>query len=385
MKTEGNHIIGYKSKSPDTNIDGFRPINPATQKPVGEITYYSATEKEMDSAMELSSSAFETYKNMSAARRAEFLRAAADEIEAAGDALTQTGTAETGLPAGRLEGERGRTTGQLRLFADYIEQGFYVQAIIDEALPDRTPPRSDLRRMNHPLGPVVVFGASNFPLAFSVAGGDTASALAAGCPVVFKAHNAHPATSLLVGRALSAAVTEHDLPAGVFSLVFGQGTSVGQQLVADPRIKAVGFTGSRSGGTALMATAAARREPVPVYAEMSSVNPIFVLPSSAAGDRDALAEGFVASLNGSAGQLCTAPGLLFVPEGNDGDDLTARITEKLSAADGTTMLTPGICSSRIEGEKKLAAIDGVTEAGRGGAGAKEDAPAPAGIGRASGR
>lgn len=352
-------------------------VDPAQNAPTGP-TFTLLGDDQVAAAPEAAAEAFATYRKITPQARAAFLETAAERIDQAGEEIIATAMGETGLPEPRLRGEVGRTVNQLRLFAKVCRAGDHHGVRIEPALPDRKPlPRPDLRQRKLPLGPVAVFGASNFPLAFSVAGGDTASALAAGCPVVFKAHNAHPATSLLVGRALSAAVAEHDLPAGVFSLVFGQGTAVGQQLVADPRIKAVGFTGSRSGGTALTATAAARREPVPVYAEMSSVNPIFVLPSSAAGDRDALAEGFVASLNGSAGQLCTVPGLLFVPEGADGDDLTARITEKLSAADGTTMLTPGICSSRVEGEKKLAAIDGVTEAGRGGAGAKENAPAPA--------
>lgn len=353
MKTEGNHIIGYKSKSPDTNIDGFRPINPATQKPVGEITYYSATEKEMDSAMELSSSAFETYKNMSAARRAEFLRAAADEIEAAGDALTQTGTAETGLPAGRLEGERERTTGQLRLFADYIEQGFYVQAIIDEALPDRTPPRSDLRRMNHPLGPVVVFGASNFPLAFSVAGGDTASALASGCPVVVKAHPAHPGTSEIAARAIMRAAQKTNMPEGVFSMVQGNTHESGAYLVSHPLTCAVGFTGSFAGGKALYDLAQKRPVPIPVYSEMGSSNPVFILPGALAQNKDDIAEKLTGSVNLGAGQFCTNPGLVMLPKGEETDKFAAQLTKNFEAQTGQTMLTEGIHQSYNEGKERL--------------------------------
>ncbi|WP_017577020.1 aldehyde dehydrogenase (NADP(+)) [Nocardiopsis kunsanensis] len=352
-------------------------VDPARNTPTGP-TFTLLGDGQVAAAPRAAAEAFPTYRKLTPEARAAFLETAAERIDRAGEEIIATAMRETGLPEPRLRGEVGRTVNQLRLFAGVCRAGDHHGVRIEPALPDRKPlPRPDLRQRKLPLGPVAVFGASNFPLAFSVAGGDTASALAAGCPVVFKAHNAHPATSLLVGQAMSAAVAEHDLHPGVFSLVFGPGNAVGQELVADPRIKAVGFTGSRSGGTALMATAATRREPIPVYAEMSSVNPVFVLPSAAAGDREALAEGFVTSLNGSAGQLCTAPGLLFVPEGADGDDLAARIAEKLSAADGTTMLTPGICSSRIEGEKKLAALDGVTEVGRGGAGPKENAPAPA--------
>ncbi|WP_017614823.1 aldehyde dehydrogenase (NADP(+)) [Nocardiopsis salina] len=326
--------------------------------------------------------AFADYRKVGPEARAAFLETAAERIEQAGEEIIADAMRETGLPEARLKGELARTANQLRLFAKVSRAGDHHGVRIEPALPDRKPlPRPDLRQRTLPLGPVAVFGASNFPLAFSVAGGDTASALAAGCPVVVKAHNAHPATSLLVGQALSTAVAEHGLPAGVFSLVHGRGNAIGQALVSDPRIKAVGFTGSRRGGTALAATAAARPEPIPVFAEMSSVNPVFVLPSSIAGGdtggRDALADGFVTSLNGSAGQLCTAPGLLFVPEGSDGDDLVTRITEKLSAADGTTMLTPDICSARVEAEKTLASVDGVDELGRGGAGAGENAPAPA--------
>lgn len=329
-------------------------------------------------ATQAASDAFTAYRAITPEARAAFLTTAAERIGRAGDDIVATAMRETGLPEPRLRGELARTVNQLRLFAEIVRTGDHHGVRIEPALPDRTPlPRPDLRQRQVPLGPVAVFGASNFPLAFSVAGGDTASALAAGCPVVFKAHNAHPATSLLVGRAVSAAVTEHDLPAGVFSLVFGRGAEVGQKLVADPRVAAVGFTGSRGGGTALMATAAARPVPIPVYAEMSSVNPVFVLPSALAADRAGLAHGFVTSLNGSAGQLCTAPGLLFVPQGTDGDDFVAQVATTLASADGLTMLTPGICASRTSGERRLAGIDGVTEVGRGRDGVTENAPAPA--------
>ena len=374
--TEHHHSLIAGEAVPGTG-GTTRAVDPALNTPTGpEFTLLGSDQ--VAAATRAAGDAFAAYRKISPGARAAFLDTAAERVGEAGEEIVAAGMRETGLPEARLRGELARTTNQLRLFAKVVRAGDHHGVRIEPALPDRTPlPRPDLRRRTVPLGPVAVFGASNFPLAFSVAGGDTASALAAGCPVVFKAHNAHPATSLAVGRALSAAVAEHGLPGGVFSLVFGRGTSVGQQLVADPRISAVGFTGSRRGGTALMATAAVREVPIPVYAEMSSVNPVFVLPSAVSGDRDALADGFVTSLNGSAGQLCTAPGLLFVPEGAEGDDLVARVKDRLSATAGLTMLTPGICSSRVEGEERLAGIAGVSEVGRGRAGEGENAPAPA--------
>lgn len=363
---------------PVHGTDGtVRAVDPALDAPTGpEFTLLDA--EQLACATRAAEEAFAVYRKTSPEARAAFLETAAGNIAQEGEEIVAAAMRETGLPEARLRGELARTTNQLKMFADVVRAGDHHGVRIEPALPDRAPlPRPDLRRRTLPLGPVAVFGASNFPLAFSVAGGDTASALAAGCPVVFKAHNAHPATGLLVGRALTRAVAEHGLPGGVFSLVFGRGTAVGQRLVADPRIKAVGFTGSRGGGTALTATAAARAVPIPVYAEMSSVNPVFVLPSALSGDRDALADGFVASLNGSAGQLCTAPGLLLVPEGDEGDDLVSRIRARLTAATGQTMLTPGICSSRLESEKRLAGIAGVREVGRGRSGEGENAPAPA--------
>ncbi|WP_044495680.1 aldehyde dehydrogenase (NADP(+)) [Nesterenkonia massiliensis] len=352
-------------------------INPATNEATGpEFTLIS--EDQTQQATLAAAEAFPTYRRLTPKARAQFLNAAADKIQAAGEQIIATAMTETGLPEPRLQGELARTVNQLRLFAKVAGQADYLGVRIEPAMPERKPlPRPDLRQVKIPLGPVAVFGASNFPLAFSVAGGDTASALAAGCPVVFKAHNAHPGTSQLVGAAISEAVAEEGLPAGVFSLVYGRGTVVGQALVADPHIKAVGFTGSRGGGTALMATAAARPQPIPVYAEMSSINPIFVLATALGKDDEALAEGFVTSLTGSAGQLCTAPGLLFVPEGPAGDDFVERVSAALTAAAGSTMLTPGICSSRVEGEEAWKTLDGVTEVARGTAGSTENAPAPA--------
>lgn len=364
---------------PVTGTGGaVRAIDPAAGVETGpEFTLLG--EGQLQEATAQAAEAFASYRALTPQQRAEFLTTAAERIEARGAEIVAVAMTETGLPEARLQGELARTVNQLRLFAKVSAAGDHHGVRLEPALPDRTPlPRPDLRQRKIPLGPVGVFGASNFPLAFSVAGGDTASALAAGCPVVFKAHNAHPGTGQLVGQAVSEAVRAHDLHPGVFSLVYGRGREVGQQLVADPHIRAVGFTGSRSGGTSLMATAAARPEPIPVYAEMSSVNPIFVLDSAVVEDRiEALAEGFVTSLNGSAGQLCTAPGLLFVPRGEAADAFVARVAEKVQAAVGVTMLTPSICASRHEGEQRLTDLTAVEPVGRGQDGGTENAPAPA--------
>jgi len=319
MNIEGKQIIGM-------TLDGsgsgraFYPVNPQTGKEIKEIDYFNASEEQMDRAVKLSARAFTAYKNTSAKERAGFLRAIAEEIESIGELLTSTAGAETGLPAGRLDGERGRTTGQLRLFADWIEEGSYLQATIDEALPDRKPlPRSDIRKMNQPLGPVVVFGASNFPLAFSVAGGDTASALAAGCPVIVKAHPAHPGTSELVGKAIRSAAEKTDMPDGVFSLVQGNTHHAGEYLVGHPLVKAVGFTGSFRGGKALYDLAQSRPVPIPVYSEMGSSNPVFILPGALKSRREQIATGLAGSINLGAGQFCTNPGLFMVQESEEAD------------------------------------------------------------------
>lgn len=294
--------------------------------------------------------AFTSFSRLDPEAHAAFLESIADEIEAIGDTLIERAMQETGLPQARIVGERARTTGQLRLFAEVVRAGEHRGVRIDPALPDRTPmPRLDIRQRKIPLGPVGVFGASNFPLAFSTAGGDTASALAAGCPVVFKAHSSHPGTSELVASAIARAITAHDLHPGVFSHIFGPGRSVGQALVADPNIHAVGFTGSREGGLALVRTAQARPVPIPVYAEMSSVNPVFILPGALNGDVEALAAGYVQSATGSSGQLCTQPGVVFVPRGEQGEAFLRAVSDSLRAATGQTMLSPSIAAAWREG------------------------------------
>jgi alpha-ketoglutaric semialdehyde dehydrogenase len=358
-------------------------FNPATNEQL-QPAYSLITEEQLTAATSAAAAAYASFSTLDPAAHAAFLDAIADNIEAIGDELIIRAGQETGLPAARLQGERARTTGQLRLFANVVRQGDFRGVRIDPALPERTPmPRADIRQRQIPLGPVAVFGASNFPLAFSTAGGDTASALAAGCPVVFKAHNAHPGTGELVGQAIAKAVADAGLHPGVFSLIYGPGSSIGQALVADPAIKAVGFTGSQSAGIALMRTAAARPEPIPVYAEMSSLNPVFVFDGALSGSAeqiDALARQYVTAVTGSSGQLCTSPGLLFAPAGELGDTFAAAVGRAVSACAGQTMLTEGIAGSWNAGAEALGSADGVTVVGQGTAGPTENAPAPAILG-----
>lgn len=335
----------------------------------------------VETATTAAAAAFAAYRATTPQQRGAFLDSVADEIEADRDAIVEAAVSESGLPEARISGEVGRTTGQLRLFADVVRRGDHLGVRLDPALPDRQPlPRPDLRQRMVPLGPVAVFGASNFPLAFSTAGGDTASALAAGCPVVVKGHPAHPRTGELVARAVTRAVAAHDLPAGVFSFVIASdgpsGIELGQQLVRDPRIKAVGFTGSRGGGLALVAAAAARPEPIPVYAEMSSINPVVVLPGALVdGDIAALATAYVGSLTLGSGQFCTNPGLLFLHAGEDGDAFLAAVSDAVADATGQRMLTEGIAHAYETGAATLRDTDGVRVLAQGSDGG-ELAPAP---------
>jgi alpha-ketoglutaric semialdehyde dehydrogenase len=330
------------SKRVQRGESGFKAVAAATGAEI-EPSFSVATSEDVETACAAAEAAFPVYANLPREERARFLEAIAEEIEALGDELVQRAMEESGLPQARLTGERGRTAGQLRLFAKELRLGDYLRVRIDHAVPDRQPaPKPDLRLRMVPLGPVTVFGASNFPLAFSVAGGDTAAALAAGCPVIVKGHSAHPGTSELVAGAITRAAAKTGMPEGVFSLINGPGNSVGQALVTDPRIKAVGFTGSRGGGTALMKLAQARPVPIPVYAEMSSINPVFLLPGALAAKAEALGAGFVASLTMGAGQFCTNPGLVLALEGPDLDRFVAAASDALSGAPSQVMLTPGI-------------------------------------------
>jgi NADP-dependent aldehyde dehydrogenase len=325
--------------------------------------------------------AFASYRATSPVQRADFLERVAAEIEADKDAIIEAAVAESNLPVARITGEVGRTTGQLRMFADVVRRGDHLGVRIDPAMPDRAPlPRSDIRQRMVPLGPVAVFGASNFPLAFSTAGGDTASALAAGCPVVVKGHPAHPHAGALVAGAITRAVERSGLPAGTFSFLLaaeGQsGIELGQSLVQDPRIAAVGFTGSRAGGLALVETAARRAVPIPVYAEMSSINPVVVLPGALAdADTTAFAQAYVGSLTLGAGQFCTNPGLLFLPTGAAGDAFLQATAVAVAEATGQPMLTPGIAEAYAAGTRRLKDTHGVRPVGEGSEGG-EHAPAP---------
>ncbi|MGN4050765.1 aldehyde dehydrogenase (NADP(+)) [Pseudomonas sp. SM4] len=340
MTLTGHMLIGQHTVA--GNREAIRGINPATDTAL-EPAYAGGSAEHVEQACALAWAAFDAYRETPLNVRAEFLESIAEEIEALGDELIDRAMAETGLPRPRLLGERGRTCQQLTMFARTVRAGEWLDVRVDNAQPDRQPmPRSDLRQRQIALGPVAVFGASNFPLAFSVAGGDTASALAAGCPVIVKAHSAHPGTSELVGRAVAQAVKTCGLPEGVFSLLYGSGREVGIALVSDPHIKAVGFTGSRSGGLALMQAAQSRPEPIPVYAEMSSINPVLLFPAALQNRTQALAEGFVASLTLGAGQFCTNPGLVIALKSAALDSFIAATAQRIERSPAQTMLTPGI-------------------------------------------
>lgn len=318
--------------------------------------YAGATPDALNLACQLASQAFDIFRETSGEERARLLKDIALRLEAVGPSLVERAMAESGLPRPRLEGELARTTGQLRMFARVVRDGGYLGLRIDPARPDRKPlPRADLRLRKIALGPVAVFGASNFPLAFSVAGGDTASALAAGCPVVVKAHNAHPGTSEIVGRAIQAAVQAAGLPSGVFALIYDAGYEIGQALVRHPDIKAVGFTGSRRGGLALMSIAQARPEPIPVYAEMSAVNPVLLLPAALDARGPEIGRAFVTALTLGAGQFCTNPGIVLAVDGPGLDAFLDSAAAALAASPAATMLTPGIHQAYRNGVAALEA------------------------------
>ncbi len=334
---------------------GFRAVNPATGEAI-EPMFLQATAGDVDHACALADAAFDDFRSRSPEDRAQFLEGVATRIEALGNALIERAIAESGLPHARLTGERARTCGQLRLFARVLREGRWAGVTFDPPLPDRAPmARSDLRQRRIAIGPVAVFGASNFPLAFSTAGGDTASAWAAGCPVVVKGHPAHPGTSALVARAIGEAVAESGLPDGVFALLQGDAYDLGVTLVRDPRIAAVGFTGSRAGGLALLALAQARPVPIPVFAEMSSINPVILFPAALAARAETLAQGFVASLTMGAGQFCTNPGVVLALDGPDLNTFLATAARTLAAAAPQVMLTPSIHRSYVDSTAALVA------------------------------
>lgn len=349
----GKHLISGKWVDGETTFTNEPAYGP-------EHTFSVGTKGLVDAAVQAAEEAFWTYGYSSRADRAAFLNKIADEIDARGDAITEIGTQETGLPEARLMGERGRTVGQLRMFASHIEQGDCLDRRYDGALPDRAPiPRPDLRLMQRPIGPVAVFGASNFPLAFSTAGGDTAAALAAGCPVVVKGHSAHPGTSDIVAQAIDAAIKSVGIHPGVFSLVQGGSLVVGQSLVQHPLIKAVGFTGSLGGGRALFDLCAARPEPIPFYGELGSVNPMFILPEALSARGKDIAQGWAGSLTMGAGQFCTNPGIAVLIAGVDTDTFMTTVAAALEQVDAQVMLTDGIADSYRSGSDQMGGAKGV--------------------------
>ena len=336
-----NQIIGNRLSGEGNRT--FRAFDPQKQQWLPQ-EFREATPGEIDQAVKLAAQAFTVYKKVSAQKRAAFLEAIAAGIAALGDELINTAAAESGLPLARLNGERDRTTGQLRLFATMVLEGSWVNARIDKATPD-------VRQMQVPLGVIGIFGASNFPLAFSVAGGDTAAALAAGCTVVFKAHPAHPHTSHLVAHVVRTAANDTGMPEGVFSLLQGATIDTGQQLAVHPQLSAIAFTGSFRGGKALYDTATRRPVPIPVYAEMGSVNPVFFLPRALREKGETLAAQFLQSLTMGVGQFCTNPGV-FITSAKE--ELFLNTLQKGIAAMPTgCMLTPGILEAYNSGINSL--------------------------------
>jgi NADP-dependent aldehyde dehydrogenase len=361
MPLTGELFIATQRVATVAKFNGLNPASSATLDP----PFSAAGASELTRACEAARDAFEPYRALDLEARAKFLERIGDEILALGDELLERAHVESGLPLARLTGERGRTVGQLKLFANEIRQGGWLGLRIDPALPDRKPlPRSDLRMRKVPLGPVAVFGASNFPLAFSVAGGDTAAALAAGCPVVAKGHPAHPGTGELVANAINAAVKACEVPRGVFSLLNGPANELGAGLVANEHIKAVGFTGSRGGGLALVKIASARPTPIPVYAEMSSVNPVILFPGVLAERAEQLGKDFVASLTLGSGQFCTNPGLVFAFESEALDKFVSSAAAALLQAAPQVMLTSGIHAAYERGVDRLLSAPDVRSVAR---------------------
>jgi NADP-dependent aldehyde dehydrogenase len=354
----GHNHIGFSTSA--TNHKKTKVFS-TLQKDYLPEDFILATDDEIEAALAKAKTAFEVYKKTAPEARAFFLESIAEEIMAAGDALIRRAMLETSLPEARLTGERGRTVNQLKLFASLLREGSWVEAVIDPALPERQPlPRADIRKMLQPIGPVVVFGASNFPFAFSTAGGDTASALAAGCPVIIKAHSAHLGTNELVAHAITSAAVKCNMPDGVFSSLIGEGAQLGQKLAKHPIVKAIGFTGSYRAGMALYKTAVLERvTPIPVYAEMSSINPVLVLPRKLKEDSDKMATQLAGSITLGTGQFCTNPGLLFVVNNEATGPFISKLAEQLKAVPESTMLNATICKSYYEERKKLMGEKGV--------------------------
>ena len=354
----GKNYIGNQLSAKGTKT--YKTFNPLLNVE-NEICYYEATEQEINEAVTLATQSFKEFKKISGKLKAEFLNAIVDEILGLGDELMDIYCSESGLSESRANGELGRTINQLRMFADLVKEGSWIEASIDTALSDRSPiSKPDLRRMLVPLGPVVVFGASNFPLAYSTAGGDTVSALAAGCPVIIKSHPMHSGTGELVASAVIKAAERTNMPNGVFSNLNSSGIEVGIQLVQHPDIKAVGFTGSINGGRALYDLATQRVEPIPVFAEMGSVNPVVMLPKAIKNRGAELAKTYAYSITLGTGQFCTNPGLLLGIKGAELSNFIHSLSEEIVKIEPTCMLHPNIIEAYESKKQKAVSQEGLT-------------------------
>lgn len=362
MDLHGKQMIGASTSLEGTG-EGFHGVNPATGEAL-EPVYQDATQAEVDRAFDLAEQAHGKIKKLGREKRAELLDCIAGKLEALGQDWFELAELETGKPAGGLKFESMRTTNQMRMFAEFVREGSWTGARIEHGDAERRPPKPDTRMLRIALGPVAVFGASNFPLAFSVPGGDTASALAAGCPVVVKAHPAHPGTSEMAGRAIAEAVAECGFPEGTFSMLHGASYEVGVAMVTHPKAHAVAFTGSLGGGRAIFNAAAARPNPIPVYAEMGSTNPIFVLPGAAAEHGAAIAKGMRNSVTLGGGQFCTCPGFVVGLEQPALEELRTAMAGYFEGADDAVLLHAGIRANYERGINRVEAVDGVTRAAR---------------------
>ena len=357
MELKGLNFIGDELSA--EGKETFNGVNPANGENL-PTDFYEATLNEINKAITEAEQAFTIYSRKSGKEKAQFLETIAEEILALGDDLLERCNKETGLPLARLTGERGRTVNQLKLFAELLKEGSWVEARIETAIPERQSlPKPDIRSMYKALGPVGIFGASNFPFAFSVAGGDTVSALAAGCTVIFKAHPAHPGTCELVASAIVKAVQKTNMPDGTFSMVHGRSNDVGMAMVNHPMIKAIGFTGSFRGGKAIYDAAVKRHEPIPVYAEMGSTNPVFILPGALRERKEEIAKGLSASVTLGVGQFCTNPGLVFIEESKDAEVFQKSAIENFINVDAGTMLTSRIQNAYQNGIKNISEQSGI--------------------------
>lgn len=359
---DGRNLIGYKYSALAEDV--MTAFSPGMRRSI-EGAFHIATSEEIDEAMNLATEAYKTYRNTSGKDKAKFLRAIADEILNLGDRLVERAMEESGLPKARITGERGRTIGQLRLFAKVLEEGSWVEAVIDRGDPNREPlPKADIRRMLVPLGPVVVFTASNFPLAFSTAGGDTASALAAGCPVIVKAHESHLGTNALVATAIQKAAEKTGMPDGVFSSLNGTGPELGQALTKHPQAKAIAFTGSLRAGRAIFDAASQRPEPIPVFAEMGSINPVLLLDGALKNHAAKIAKQYAGSVSMGVGQFCTNPGLLIGMESPELRNFITLLAQHIEEIPAYTMLNEGVCNNFERGKNQVMESAGVTLEGK---------------------